>query len=94
MRLSLITIEPDGEAPVTMDPAALVDLLWTAAAAGDRVEHIAARCHPDHIEIGVFSGIADRLEAATHALELVGRALAGSPALHRWIPVGAAGLDI
>ncbi len=88
MRLSLITIEPGPGAAVPMDPATLIDLLWTTAAAGDRVEHIAARCRPDRIEIGVYSGHPDGPAAAAHALGLVGRALA-APALHRWMPVGA-----
>ncbi len=93
MRLSLVTIESGADGAVQVDPATLIDLLWTVTARSDRVEHITASCGPGRIEIGVYSGHADASEATAHAAGLVRRALVSS-VLHRWIRVDAADLPL
>ncbi|GIG87905.1 hypothetical protein [Plantactinospora endophytica] len=88
MQLTLITLS--SEAGTTFDGGAarLVDTLWAAARAEDRVEHISVRAVRGRVDIGVFSVSMDQTVARTVARELVERALVMSPQLRQWSVAG------
>jgi hypothetical protein len=80
VRLTRVTIKPDGPAAPAIDTALLVDAIWAGVVASDSVEHIVARREPDRIEIGVFTlPVGD-----VAARDVVERALLRSPLLRQW----------
>ena len=80
MRLTRVTITPDGPTAPDIDTALLVDAIWAGVVASDSVEHIAARPGPDRIDIGVFT----LPVGGAAAREVVERALRRSPLLRQW----------
>ncbi|MFE0045520.1 hypothetical protein [Streptomyces albireticuli] len=82
MRLTVITLAATGTgARQVLDGAQVSDLLWVAATAEDRLEHISVRCAPGRLHLGIFT-----LEppGAAAALDICRRALAMSPLLRDW----------
>ena len=86
----MVRITSDVEVASVDGVPLLVDTLWAAARARDRVEHISVRARKDRIDIGVFAIAPDRAAACAVAYDVVTRALAMSPRLRRWTVAPAA----
>ncbi|MCD9141331.1 hypothetical protein [Streptomyces albireticuli] len=85
MRLTVITLAATGTgAPQVLDGAQVSDLLWVAATAEDRLEHISVRCAPGRLHLGIFTLEPPGAAAGAAALDICRRALAMSPLLRDW----------
>lgn len=85
MRLTVITLTATGTAArQALDGAQVADVLWVAAAAEDRLEHISVRSAPGRIHLGIFTTAPPEAVAGTVALGICRRALAMSPLLCGW----------
>ncbi|MEX2984308.1 hypothetical protein [Streptomyces sp. C36] len=89
MRLTAITLTATGPgARQVLDAAQVSAVLWVAAVAEDRLEHVSIRCAPGHVHLGIFTLARSEATAAAAALGICRRALAMSPLLRDW-SVGA-----
>jgi len=85
MRLTLFTLTSPGHPHSRLSAPVIVDVLWAAAAPGDRIEHISARSAPRHIDIGIYTRRTPEQDPDPPAAEgVVRRALASAPLLRGW----------
>ncbi|MFE5868453.1 hypothetical protein ACFQ6V_07335 [Streptomyces roseifaciens] len=85
MRLTVITLAATGAgACQVLDGVQAVSVLWAAAAAEDRLEHISTRCAPGRLHLGIFTTALSEAAAEAAALGICRRAPATSPLLRDW----------
>ncbi|MFI1170073.1 hypothetical protein [Streptomyces melanogenes] len=86
MELTVVTLDAVDPAAVRpTDGARIVDLLWTAAADGERLEHISVQVdRPGRLHLGMFIAATGERTTRPTALALCRRALAMSPLLGGW----------
>ncbi|WP_230210328.1 hypothetical protein [Streptomyces kaniharaensis] len=85
MELTLIALTPADPVAVRLpDRRRIVDLLWAAAAPGERLEHVSVQVNPRGIRLGMFAVATPELTARAAALAICRRALATSPPLSGW----------
>lgn len=86
MELTVITLDAvDAAAVRTADGARIVDLLWTAAARGERLEHISVQAgRPGRLHLGMFTVASGERTARATALAICRRALATYPLPGGW----------
>lgn len=92
MELTVVTLDAVDPAAVrTTDGARIVDLLWTAAADGERLEHISVQAdRPGRLHLGMFIATTGERTTWSTALAICRRALAMSPLLDGWRIAAAA----
>ncbi|MFH8385945.1 hypothetical protein ACH4E7_34345 [Kitasatospora sp. NPDC018058] len=85
MELTLIALTAaDPVAVRPPDRRHIIDLLWAAAAPGERLEHVSVQARPHDIRLGMFTVATPGLTARAAALAICRRALAISPPLSGW----------
>ncbi|MFK8907884.1 hypothetical protein [Streptomyces sp. YS-3] len=86
MELTVITLDAADPAQVrTADNARLVDLLWTSAVRGERLEHISVQAgRPGRLHLGMFIAATGEGSTRSTALAICRRALAMSPLPGGW----------
>ncbi|MFI9362325.1 hypothetical protein ACIG5E_14920 [Kitasatospora sp. NPDC053057] len=85
MELTHIALTPaDPVAVRPPDRRQIIDLLWAAAAPGERLEHVSVQVRPHGIRLGMFTVATPGLTARAAALAICRRALAISPPLSGW----------
>ncbi|MFI1105061.1 hypothetical protein [Streptomyces melanogenes] len=86
MELTVITLDAADAAQVSAaDSAHLVDLLWTAAAHGERLEHISVQADPPgRLHLGLFIAATGAGSTRSTALAICRRGLAMSPLRGGW----------
>lgn len=86
MELTVVTLDAVDPAAVrTADGARIVDLLWTAAAEGERLEHISVQVdRPGRLHLGMFIAATEERTTRSTALAICRRALAMSPLPGGW----------
>ncbi|UQI46532.1 hypothetical protein M1P56_20350 [Streptomyces sp. HU2014] len=83
--MTVITLAATGtRACQVLDGAQVTDVLWLAAVADDRLEHISIRCSPGRLHLGIFTAAPPEAVAGAAALGICRRALAMSPLLRDW----------
>jgi hypothetical protein len=89
MDVAILTLRPgSGTRSPDVNGEILTDILWTHAAAEDRIEHMRVTIAPDVGEyvLGVFMLSVQRLDCDSHrtAIEVCRKAIASSPLLRGW----------
>jgi hypothetical protein len=82
--IAIVLTAPEKSAPLAINAAVVVDLLWAATLPGDRVEHIHARAGPDGFDVLFYHLETDRTAATENIAQLCRRAVSGTGKLSMW----------